>query len=311
MDANNREKNRFGATQPRVTIVTPSFNQGAYVERTILSVLRQDYPNIEYIFADAMSSDKTVEILGRYDKKITRIIREKDDGQSDALNKAFKLASGDILAYLNTDDCYASDKVVSHAVQHFLQNRNADVIYGKRYYIDLNGFLIIAHPYRPFDKELLGRADYIGQECSFWTKEIYDRAGGFINVDYKFAMDYELWFRFLAHDANFEAVNHLYGLFRWHPDQKSNSLLEKIGLPEISRLQEQYLGKALEKKHMFAAFEEHFSGVNRIQHPRSAGVYDMIWHLETHLKRMVLGLAPMDHWVYLNHKVEANAAGNH
>jgi glycosyltransferase involved in cell wall biosynthesis len=311
MDANNRPNNRFKSDQPRVTIVTPSYNQGAYVERTILSVLRQDYPNIEYIFADAMSTDKTPEILSRYSNKISRIIREKDNGQSDALNKAFKLATGDILAYLNTDDCYASPRVISHAVQYLLADQDADVIYGKRYYIDLNGFLIIAHPYRPFDRSRLEKACYIGQECSFWTKDIYDRAGGFINADYRFAMDYELWFRLLAHGANFQAVNELYGLFRWHEDQKSNSMFEQVGLPEISRLQEQYLGKAIEKKQMFATFEEHFSGANRLSNPRSAGVYDMIWHLETHLKRMVLGLAPMDHWVYLNHKVEGNVAGIH
>lgn len=300
--AGNKCATRFSSKTPRVTIVTPSFNQGKFVERTILSVLKQDYPNIEYIFADSMSTDETVDILKRYTGQITRIIREKDAGQSDCLNRTFKHATGEIMAYLNTDDCYANKGVVSHAVQYLLEHDTADVIYGRRNYIDQNGFLFIAHPYREFNKEQLMRADYIGQECSFWTKEIYDRSGGFVNTDYKFAMDYELWFRFLHHGANFEAVNELYGLFRWYQDQKSNAIFEKIGLPEIARLQEQYLGEALPPKKMFAIFEEHFAGVNRFDHPNPASIYDVVWRLETHLKRMVIGRAPLDHWVFSNHR---------
>ncbi len=298
-----KTKGRFTSTKPRVTIVTPSYNQGAFVERTILSVLRQDYGNIEYIFADAMSTDQTVDILSTYSKKITRIIREKDDGQSDALNKAFKLASGEILAYINTDDCYANESIVSHAVDYLLNHDDADLIYGRRNYIDQNGFLTLAHPYRAFNKEQLYQADYIGQECCFWTKEIYDRAGGFINVDYKFAMDYELWFRFLEHGAKFDSLDHLYGLFRWYEDQKSRAIFESVGLPEIAKLQKEYLGRALEPKTMFALFEEHYAGVNRTDYPEIASIYDVVWRLEMHLKRMVVGRAPLDHWVFSNNKV--------
>jgi glycosyltransferase involved in cell wall biosynthesis len=301
-------KRRFNSDTPRVTIVTPSLNQGAFVERTILSVLRQDYPNIEYIFADGMSTDQTAAILARYSNRIARIIKEKDDGQADALNKAFRHATGDIFAYLNTDDCYAHRSVVSHAVNYFLEHADADLIYGKRYYIDQNGFLILAHPYRPFHKDQLYRADYIGQECTFWTRKTYEQAGGFINVDYRFAMDYELWFRFLESGANFHAVDRLYGLFRWYEDQKSKALFEKVGLPEIARLQEKYMGEVITTKRMFAIFEEHYSGVYRPDHPYAAHIYDVAWRLETHLKRMVIGRAPLDHWVFVNHKALAEHA---
>ena len=301
MAATNKN-GRFTSATPRVTIVTPSYNQGQFVERTILSVLRQDYPNIEYIFADAMSTDKTVEILDTYKNRIHRIIREKDDGQSDALNKSFKLATGEILAYLNTDDVYADAGVVSHAVNCLIENSDADMIYGRRNYIDMNGFLSIVHPYRPFNKEQLFKADYIGQECTFWTKDIYDRSGSMINVEYKFAMDYELWFRFLDHGANFHAINRLYGLFRWYEDQKSNAIFEKVGLPEIAKLQKRYLGEAVPTQEMFSVFEEHYAGVNRLEYGEIASIYDVVWRLESHLKRMVLGRAPMDHWVFSNRK---------
>lgn len=292
-------KSRFSSNLPRVSIVTPSFNQGGFIERTILSVLRQDYANIEYIVMDSRSDDATVGILKKYQGKISRIVREKDKGQSDAVNKGFSLATGEILAYLNSDDCYAGPEVVSKAVDYFLAHQEVDMLYGRRYYIDQNGFLIIAHPFRQFNKERMYKADYIGQECTFWTREIYDRAGGFIDTTFRFALDYELFLRFLQHNANIDAVDELFGLFRWYPDQKSNAAWENVGIPEIAQLQKKYLGYVVDVQQMYAIFEEHFAGVNKFSHPVVATIYSDLWHLETHIKRMVLGLAPMDHWVFL------------
>src|SRR5436853_3600755 len=96
---------------PKVSIITPSFNQGSFIEKTILSVLGQDYPNLEYIIVDGDSSDQTPDILRKYESHVDVLIIEKDRGQADASNKGFKQATGRILAYLNSDDCYANHHV--------------------------------------------------------------------------------------------------------------------------------------------------------------------------------------------------------
>jgi hypothetical protein len=116
-------------------------------------------------------------------------------------------------------------------------------------------------------------------------------------------MDYELWLRLLDHGAQFKSVDELYGLFRWHQDQKSQAQFEKIGIPEIARLHTSHFGYAPDFYGQVSPdWEEYYFGVRRQTHRRAAGLFDQVWGLETHVKRMVLGRAPMDHWVFLNHK---------
>src|SRR5205085_1479691 len=121
---------------PRVSIVTASYNQAPFIERTIRSVLCQDYGNLEYIVLDSCSQDGTGAILAKYAPAIDVLIVEKDRGQSDALHRGLQLASGGILAYLNADDCLASAQTISQVVQCFAENPAADVIYGRRNFID-------------------------------------------------------------------------------------------------------------------------------------------------------------------------------
>jgi glycosyltransferase involved in cell wall biosynthesis len=284
---------------PRVSIVTPSFNQGQFIERTILSVLKQDYPNLQYIVMDARSTDRTKKILDAYRNEIDIIVQEKDEGQADAISKGFKLADGEIFAYLNSDDCLASKDVVSDVVNRFQEHKDADLIYGKRYYIDENGFITIAYPFRPFNKELLYKACYLPQECAFWKREIYERCGAYIDKSFRFAMDFDLWLRMLDAGAKFVAVDRLYGLFRWYEQQKSHAVWEEIGLPEIASLQMRYLGYAVRPKMMNAIFEEHFSGANRLHNQHAYEVYKSFWNVQTRLKKISLGAAPLDHWVFV------------
>jgi hypothetical protein len=231
---------------------------------------------------------------------MSRVIIEKDNGQSDALTKGFKNATGAIFAYLNADDCYASSTVVSHVVSYFNTHTDADLIYGRRCSIDQNGFITNynQYPFRAFNKETLSKSDYIEQECAFWTAEIYKRSGDFVNTDYQFAMDYELWMRFLENGASFHAVDHLYGLFRWHSQQKSQTMYKTIGLEEIARIHEKFLGTKIPYNQMTALYEEHFSGINKLHHPETFNLYHRIWDLAVRSKQTKLGQAPLDSWVY-------------
>ncbi len=289
---------QFTSTTPKVTIVTPSYNQGNFIERTILSVLEQDYPNLQYIVLDSLSKDKTHEILDRYRSRISVVIEAKDKGQADAINKGFAAGDGEILAYINSDDCYAAPDTVSKAVQFLVQNSSVDVVYGKRYYIDVNGYFYLSYPYRAFDEQQLVQACYLPQECCFWTKSIYEKAGSKVNEEYQFAMDYELWLRFLKHGAKFESVDTVYGYFRWYPGQKSTEEWQSTGLPEIAKLQKEYFGTNTSAEVMSDIFMEHYSTVNKSRDVERFSLYEKLWIEEVKFKQALFRYAPLDHWVF-------------
>ncbi len=125
---------RFSSTQPLVTVVTPSYNQGQYIERTIRSVLCQDYPNIEYIVADGGSKDGTVEILKSYGDKI-KWVSEKDSGIYEAMSKGVKMATGDAIGIMGSDDFYPDNQAISRVAKAFEESK-ADSVYGDLYYVD-------------------------------------------------------------------------------------------------------------------------------------------------------------------------------
>ena len=288
---------RFGTNQPLVTIVTPSYNQGPFIERTIRSVLCQDYPNIEYIVLDSMSTDKTKSVLKKYDKYITRIVREKDDGQSFAINRGFSESSGQILAWLNSDDCYSSSRVVSQAVAYLVANSTVDMAYGRRLYIDGHGNFCTSYPYHEFSEDQLRISDFIPQECAFWTREIYDRSGGCIDTTYDFAMDYELFMRFLAHGAKFAAINSVFGLFRYYQDQKSRSLWLDVGIPEVARIHTKYCEGPVSDVRMQKNFVEHFWGVSEMTSPASYKRYHALRGPFSSLAATSRGISQLDAWV--------------
>lgn len=180
--------------QPLVTIITPSYNQGAYIRATIESVLSQDYPNIEYLVIDGGSTDETVNILREYEGRLTWV-SEPDNGQSDAINKGFRQANGDILAWLNSDDIYLPG-AVSESVAILQANGDVDLVYGDIQLIDANG-AVIKTPVRskPFSlKMLLTDFSTLHQQSAFFRRSIIDRVG-LLNEQLHYFMDIELWMR--------------------------------------------------------------------------------------------------------------------
>ena len=206
-------------SSPLVTIVTPSFNQAAYLEETIQSVLGQTYPNIEYILVDGASTDDTLQIIKRYEKKLSRWISELDKGQTDAINKGFALAKGEILGWINSDDTLLPN-AVEEAVAFLTEYPQVGLVYGNANYIDGKSRVIGRFPARQTDLEKLRRGYvHIPQQASFFRKNLWDQVGP-LDDSFFFAMDYDLWTR-LAAVSELKYVQNLWANFRLHADAKT------------------------------------------------------------------------------------------
>lgn len=178
----------------KVSIITPSYNQARFIEETILSVKNQDYPEIEHIVIDGGSTDGTQEILRKYGDCITWV-SEPDEGQSDAINKGFKQAAGDILAWLNSDDTYTTGAIRTCA-EFFTRWPEIDMVYGHFNIIDEKGAIVKSCQVREFDPRLYVRrgASYISSPTVFFRRRVLQTIG-MLDPSLRYAMDYDLFLR--------------------------------------------------------------------------------------------------------------------
>lgn len=215
---------------PKISIVTPSFNQGHFIKETIDSVLNQNYPNLEYIVMDGGSTDDTVKILKSYGNKI-QWISKKDKGQTDAINKGIKKTNGEIVAYINSDDVMLPNTLHTVA-EYFMKNEKAMWVSGDYFIIDAKGNKIqsFVASYKKILRNypyawVLSIANFIIQPSTFWrrslTKEI-----GFFREDLHYVMDFEYWMRAIQKYPLHILPNH-FSLFRIHGDSKGGALYAK------------------------------------------------------------------------------------
>jgi len=205
--------------QPLVSIVTPSYNQERFLEDTIRSVLGQTYPRIEYIIVDGGSTDGSVEIIRRYADRLAWWVSEPDKGQTDAINKGFAHAHGEILAWLNSDDTY-EPHAVAEAVEFLQQNPEVGLVYGDANYIDEEGRVIGRFPAAQTDYRRLRRGYvHIPQQAAFFRADLWRKVGP-LDPTFYFAMDYDLWVR-LAKIAPIRYVPRLWANFRIHQSAKT------------------------------------------------------------------------------------------
>lgn len=206
---------------PTITLVTPSFNQAEFLERTIQSVLAQDYPALDWIIVDAVSSDGTLEILEKYrHTQFLRIIREPDRGQSDAINKGFRAGTGEIAGWLNSDDELLPGAL--HSVgRAFEANPEAIAAYGAGRKIDVSGGTLKRVPARPFDRNLLRTAFFVLQPSFFFKRKAVLDLGG-IDESLHYAMDWDLALR-LAARGEFVVVDEELSALRCYPGTKSET----------------------------------------------------------------------------------------
>jgi len=206
------------ADRPSISIVTPSLNQGRFIEETIQSVLQQDYPNIEYVVMDGGSTDETMSILKKYDGRL-RWVSEPDCGQSDAINKGWRLCRGEIVAYLNADDTYAPGALASVA-ETFSGHPAAAMVYGECRSFWPDGRQVINQPPATVTAAaLIDQGNLIFQPASFLRRTALERAGG-IDPSIRYWMDYDLYIR-LATVGPFVRLPRVLANFRVHDEQKS------------------------------------------------------------------------------------------
>lgn len=212
---------------PKISIVTPSFNQGSFIEEALLSVKEQNYPFIEHIVFDGASTDNTVEILRRYSARPEwghlYWRSESDDGQADALNNGFRMATGDIIGWLNSDDRYRPG-CFDAVVRAFAQRRAADVLYGDLTWMDERGRIKRIRREIEFDRFILSyhRVLYIPTASTFFRRRVFDQ-GNWLDPGLQYAMDFEFFLR-LAHSGyHFQHVSSLLADYRWHSQSKSSA----------------------------------------------------------------------------------------
>jgi glycosyltransferase involved in cell wall biosynthesis len=218
-----------GRPWPRISVVTPSFNQGRYIEETILSVLNQGYPNLEHLVIDGGSKDETLRVLDRYRDRMACVVCEPDKGQSDAINKGFARATGEIFTWLNSDDMLAPGSLAAVAMAQRLSG--ADVIAGICELYKA-GALVQRHLTScpdgalPLD-DLLDlencwlTGQFFYQPEVMFTRRIWEKAGGRVDVGAFYSMDYELWLRFAEHGARLKVIGRPVARYRVHEDQKT------------------------------------------------------------------------------------------
>ncbi len=208
-----------------ISLVTPSFNQCDYIEDTINSIVGQDYPNLEYIIMDGASTDGTVEILNRYkdNKRIAKIISEKDNGQTDALIKGFNLCTGDVYCWINSDDLLEKDalRVIAELFMEFPQ---IDVLVGNLMVIDAVGNDVGIWPRTKMkNNDWHNMPQGIGQPSVFFRSRVYKEIGG-LSSDLEYSMDYDLFMRFGLRGYHFYYIDNVLAKFRIHEFSKSIAL---------------------------------------------------------------------------------------
>lgn len=207
--------------RPLVSIITPSYNQGEFIEETILSVKNQNYPNIEHIIVDGKSTDNTLSILKMYEDSYNlRWVSEQDNGQSDAGNKGFAMAQGKIIGWLNSDDVYFSKHTISRVVKCFAERPNINVVYGDLALIDEDGLILKIDVAPNFSRARLKRGSFIPHPASFVRNQVV--TGDVMDIDLDYLMDLEFFLK-ASKSHSFYHLNSILAAGRHYPQRKTLS----------------------------------------------------------------------------------------
>jgi len=209
-------------TLPKISVVTCSYQQGRFIDATLRSVLEQKYPALEYIVIDGGSTDESVNVINRHASGLAYWVSEADQGQTDALAKGFERSSGDVMAWLCSDDLLLPGALDTIG-RFFAENPKVDCVFGDAIWIDADG-----KPIRPKKEMSWNRAvflfdhNYLAQPSVFWRRSLYEKVGG-LNRQWNLAMDSDLWLRFARHTRPQHLAQYL-SCMRYYPEQKTRAL---------------------------------------------------------------------------------------
>lgn len=218
---------------PKISIVTPSYNQRRFLAWTMRSVLLQRYPNLEYIVMDGGSTDGSAEYIASVGDRLAHWQSAPDGGQAAAVRAGLDRSTGEICAWLNSDDMLAPG-ALQFVAEYFRRNPEVDMVYSNRVFVDENNRVGSYWILPEHSDYLMMHWDLIPQETAFWRRSLMDRVGG-VDPSYRFALDYDLFVRFMKQGRLARAKRFL-GAFRLHGDSKTQSQINTIGAQEIYRV---------------------------------------------------------------------------
>jgi glycosyltransferase involved in cell wall biosynthesis len=227
---------------PKISIVTPNLNQGKFIEATIQSILNQNYPNLEFIIQDGVSTDESLDVIKRYESSLTRWDSSPDDGQAHAINKGMRHTSGEIMAFLNSDD-FLLPGSLEYVAGYFQKHPEVDVVYGHRILVNEEGDEISRWVLPPHDDATIPYADYIPQETMFWRRRAWEAIGAHLDESFQFALDWDLILRFREAGMRFERLPRFLGAFRISDTHKTSALIRTVGEREMRKLRQRVFGR--------------------------------------------------------------------
>ena len=250
-----------GQSWPKISIVTPSFNQGAYLEKTIRSVLLQGYPNLEYIIIDGGSTDQSVEVIKKYEQWIDFWVSEKDQGQSHAINKGLAKTSGELLGWLNSDDYYLPGALFKFA-RAYLEDTSVGAIYGQGNVIDEAGTIVHIPKLELVTKEsLFGWCfgnDFMQPSCLF-TRKAWQESGP-LDESLNFALDVEFWIR-ISDRFTFKRISDVLSIALSHSQAKTTSMRNR-GYAEFAIVLMRHGEEAYARRTLDLILAEHYQIIN-------------------------------------------------
>jgi glycosyltransferase involved in cell wall biosynthesis len=207
---------------PSISVIVPSFNQGQYLEETILSIIGQEYPKLELLVIDGGSTDNSVEILRRYASHIAYWHSRKDEGQGDAINQGINMSSGEVVCWLNSDDMFLPGTLLDIGRRFVGRTDACHLVYGATIELQHGADALYCQGVlsEPFDADRLTYWDFIVQPSAFWTRKLWKDVGG-IDIRYTYVLDWD-WFIRASRAADFEYVPRFYSIYRLHPLHKTH-----------------------------------------------------------------------------------------
>lgn len=252
---------------PKITVVTPSYNQAEFLERTILSVLNQDFPDLEYIIIDGGSSDCSVEIIKKYESRLAYWVSEPDRGQSHAINKGLMRATGDLVAWQNSDDIYYPDAFTSVA-QLAIKKPDSDLIIGDINLIDEDDKVIREQRYvRPSYESILSEGMVLTNQAAFWKRQLHEQIG-WMNESLHYGFDYDWFLRLLQATSKTVHLPIILGALRYHSETKT-SKQQQLFNAEYKKILE---GRVC------PVWKKHYYLVRRLLLTFAAGHYSYVLH---------------------------------